>query len=84
MRMELARQRKMELLHTPKLDLLRMMRENSMTVDDVIFLFTSNKIAPADVRMNAPTICDKMLAMFLRQMAPKQETTTTTIPPMAA
>jgi hypothetical protein len=82
--MELARQRKMELLHTPKLDLLRMMRENSMTVDDVIFLFTSNKIAPADVRMNAPTICDKMLAMFLRQMAPKQETTTTTIPPMAA
>ena len=84
MRMELARQRKMELLHTPKLDLLRMMRENSLTVDDVIFLFTSNKIAPADVRMNAPTICDKMLAMFLRQMAPKQETTTTTIPPMAA
>ena len=84
MRMELARPRKMELLHTPKLDLLRMMRENSMTVDDVIFLFTSNKIAPADVRMNAPTICDKMLAMFLRQMAPKQETTTTTIPPMAA
>ena len=83
MRMELARPRKMELLHTPKLDLLRMMRENLLTVDDVIFLFTSNKIAPADVRMNAPTICDKMLAMFLRQMAPKQETTTT-IPPMAA
>jgi len=82
--MELARPRKMELLHTPKLDLLRMMRENSLTVDDVIFLFTSNKIAPADIRMNAPSICDKMLAMFLRQMAPKQETTTTTIPPMAA
>jgi hypothetical protein len=83
MRMELTRPRKMELLHTPKLDLLRMMRENSLTVDDVIFLFTSNKIAPADVRMNAPTICDKMLAMFLRQMAPKEDTTTT-IPPMAA
>jgi hypothetical protein len=86
--MELTRPRKMELLHTPKLDLLRMMRENSLrenslTVDDVIFLFTSNKIAPADVRMNAPTICDKMLAMFLRQMAPKEDTTTT-IPPMAA
>ena len=75
--MELPRPRKMELLHTPKLDLLRMMRENSLTVDDVIFLFTSNKLAPADIRMNAPTICDKLLTMFLRQMAPKQETTTT-------
>ena len=86
MRMELPRPRKMELLHTPKLDLLRMMRENSLTVDDVIFLFTSNKLAPADIRMNAPTICDKLLTMFLRQMAPKQETTTTTttMPPMAA
>jgi hypothetical protein len=84
--MELTRPRKMELLHTPKLDLLRMMRENSLTVDDVIFLFTSNKLAPADIRMNAPTICDKLLTMFLRQMAPKQETTTTTttMPPMAA
>ncbi len=58
--MELPRPRKMELLHTPKLDLLRMMRENSLTVDDVIFLFTSNKLAPADIRMNAPTICDKL------------------------
>ena len=70
---------------SPKLDLLRMMRENSLTVDDAIFLFTSNKLAPADIRMNAPTICDKLLAMFLRQTAAKQETTTaTTIPPMAA
>ncbi len=82
--MELTRPRKMELLHTPKLDLLRMMRENSLTVDDVIFLFASNKMAPADIRMNAPTICDKLLAMFLRQMAPKQDTRTTTMPPMAA
>ena len=82
MRMELARPRKMELLHTPKLDLLRMMRENSLTVDDVIFLFASNKMTPADIRMNAPTICDKLLAMFMRQMASNQDTTT--IPPMAA
>ena len=44
MRMEWPRPRKMELLHTPKLDLLRMMRENSLTVDDVIFLFKSNKL----------------------------------------
>jgi hypothetical protein len=79
--MELTRPRKMELLHTPKLDLLRMMRENSLTIEDVIFLFASNKLAPIDIRMNAPTICDKMLTIFLRQMAAKQETT---IPPMAA
>ena len=80
--MELTRPRKMELLHTPKLDLLRMMRENSLTVEDVIFLFAANKRAPADSRMNAPTIGDKLLTMFLRQMAAKQETTLST--PMAA
>jgi hypothetical protein len=80
--MELTRSRKMELLHTPKLDLLRTLRENSLTIEDVIFLFASNKLAPIDIRMNAPTICDKMLTIFLRQMAAKQETTT--MPPMAA
>jgi hypothetical protein len=80
--MELTRPRKMELLHTPKLDLLRTLRENSLTIEDVIFLFASNKLAPIDIRMNAPTICDKMLTIFLRQMAAKQETTT--MPPMAA
>jgi hypothetical protein len=80
--MELTRPRKMELLHTPKLDLLKMLRENSLTVEDVIFLFASNKLAPADIRMNAPTICDKLLTIFLRQMAAKQETTIP--PPMAA
>jgi hypothetical protein len=79
--MELTRPRKMELLHTPKLDLLRMMRENSLSVDDVIFLFASNKLASADIRMNAPSICDKLLTMFLRQ-ATKQATTT--ILPMTA
>ncbi|MCY1154758.1 MAG: hypothetical protein MOP49_69 [Nitrososphaera sp.] len=80
--MELTRPRKMELLHTPKLDLLRMMRDNSLKVEDVIVLFASNKLAPVDIRMNAPTICDKLLTMFLRQMAAKQETTIS--PPMAA
>jgi hypothetical protein len=80
--MELTRPRKMELLHTPKSDLLRTLRENSLTIEDVIFLFASNKLAPIDIRMNAPTICDKMLTIFLRQMAAKQETTT--MPPMAA
>jgi hypothetical protein len=79
--MELTRPRKMELLHTPKLDLLRMLRENSLTIEDVIFLFASNKLAPIDIRMNAPSICDKMLTIFLRQMSVKQETT---MPPMAA
>jgi hypothetical protein len=80
--MELTRPRKMELLHTPKLDLLRMMRENSLTVEDVIFLFASNKLSTADIRMNAPTICDKLLTMFFRQIAAKQATTIP--PPMAA
>ena len=58
--MGLERSRKMELLHTPKLDLLRMMRENSLTVEEVIFLFGSNKVATADIRMNSPSICDKL------------------------
>jgi hypothetical protein len=81
--MELTRPRKMELLHTPKLDLLRMMRENSLTVEDVIFLFASNKLSTGDIRMNSPAICDKLLTMFFRQImaADKQ---TTTILPMAA
>jgi hypothetical protein len=83
--MELTRPRKMELLHTPKLDLLRMMRENSLTLDDVIFLFASNKLVAADIRMNAPTICDKLVTMFLRQTATTTDKQTTAIPsPMAA
>jgi hypothetical protein len=85
--MELTRPRKMELLHTPKLDLLRMMREDSLTLEDVIFLFASNKIVAGDIRMNAPTICDKLLTTFLHQTttaADKQATTTTSIPSMAA
>jgi hypothetical protein len=76
---QLERSRRMELLHTPKLDLLRMMRENSLTIEEVIFLFGSNKLATADIRMNSPSICDKLLTMFFRQMA-KQ----TTVPAMTA
>jgi len=67
--MELERPRKMELLHTPKSELLRLMRENSVTMEEVVFMFWSNKLAATDIRMNAPTICDKMLSMFLRQAA---------------
>jgi hypothetical protein len=81
--MELTRPRKMELLHTPKLDLLRMMRENSLTIEDVMFLFTSNKLVAADIRMNSPTICDKLLTMFLRQTAANTKQATT-VPPMTA
>jgi len=77
--MELERPRKMELLHTPKSELLRLMRENSLTVDEVVFLFGSNKVATADIRMNAPTICDKLLTMFLRQAAMHA-----TVPPITA
>jgi len=79
MPMELERPRKMELLHTPKSDLLRLMRENSLTDDEVVFLYGSNKVAPADIRMNAPTICDKLLTMFLGKAVKH-----TTIPPMTA
>jgi hypothetical protein len=83
--MELTRPRKMELLHTPKLDLLRTLRESSLTLEDVIFLFESNKLVAADIRMNAPNICDKLLTMFLRQTANNNaKETTTTVPPMAA
>jgi hypothetical protein len=79
MPMELERPRKMELLHTPKSELLRLMRENSLTVDEVVFLFGSNKVTPADIRMNAPTICDKLLTMFLSQAVKHA-----TVPPMTA
>lgn len=65
--MELERSRKMKLLHTPKSDVLRFMRQNSLTIDEVVFLFGSNKLATVDIGMNAPTICDKLLASFLRQ-----------------
>lgn len=77
--MELERPRRMELLHTPKSEVLRLMRENSLTVDEVVFLFGSNKLGTADIRMNAPTICDKLLTIFLRQNAKAA-----TVPPMAA
>jgi len=66
--MELERPRKMELLHTPKSEVLKLLNENSLTVDEVVFLLESNKLATADIRLNAPTICDKLLTMFLRQM----------------
>ena len=77
--MELERPRKMELLHTPKSELLRLMRENSLIADEVVFLFGSNKVATADIRMNAPTICDKLLTMFLRQAVKHA-----TVPPITA
>jgi len=55
------------------------MRENSLTDDEVVFLYGSNKVATADIRMNAPTICDKLLTMFLGKAVKH-----TTIPPMTA
>lgn len=65
--MELERPRKMELLHTPKSELAKMMRENAVTAEEVIFLFNSNKLTTFDIRMNAPGICDKLLNTFLKQ-----------------
>lgn len=69
--MELERPRKMELLHTPKSELAKLMRENAVTADEVVFLFYSNKLTTFDIRMNAPGICDKLLSMFLKQSQPQ-------------
>ncbi len=66
MRTELEGPRKMELLHTPKSELVRLVRENSVTIDEVVFLFVSNKVAAAGARINAPTICDKPLTIIAR------------------
>ncbi|HLG37195.1 MAG TPA: hypothetical protein VI338_03610 [Nitrososphaera sp.] len=68
--MELERPRKMELLHTPKTELARMMRENAVTAEEVVFLFNSNKLSTFDIRMNSPGICDKLLNTFLKQSQP--------------
>jgi hypothetical protein len=75
--MELKRPRKMELLHTPKSELLNLLNENSLTVNEVVFLLESNKLTTADIRLNAPTICEKLLTMFLRH------TNKRIVPPMA-
>lgn len=66
-RMEENRPRKMELLHTPKSELIRLMRENSVSLDEIIFLFVSNKLGAGDIRMNAPTTCDKLLTTYMRE-----------------
>ncbi|MCI0560282.1 MAG: hypothetical protein MN733_17490 [Nitrososphaera sp.] len=65
--MELERPRKMELLYTPKSELAKLMRENSLTLDEVMFLHSSNKVSTLDIRTNAPSICDKLLNMVLRR-----------------
>jgi hypothetical protein len=77
--MELERPRKMELLHTPKSGLAKLMKENSLSIDEIVFLFASNKLGSADIRMNAPMVCDKLLNTYLRQAVKEQ-----TVPPMAA
>ena len=74
--MELERPRRMELLHTPKSELAKMMRENSLTADEVVFLFYSNKLTTFDIRMNAPGICDKLLNTYLKQSQPAVGTVT--------
>jgi hypothetical protein len=70
----------MELLHTPKSELAKMMRENSVTADEIVFLFYSNKLSTFDIRMNAPNICDKLLNMFLKQSQPEKNEMTQTAP----
>ena len=53
-----------------------MMRENSLTADEVVFLFYSNKLTTFDIRMNAPGICDKLLNTYLKQSQPVAGTVT--------
>ena len=57
----------MELLYTPKSELARLMRENSVTAEEIVFLFYANKLTTFDIRMNAPAICDRLLATLLKQ-----------------
>ena len=78
--MELERPRKMELLHTPKSELARLMKENSLSIDEIVFLFASNKLSSIDIRTNAPIVCDKLLNTYLRRAVEKEQT----VPPMAA
>jgi hypothetical protein len=63
--MEPERPRKMELLHTPKSELAKMMRENAIDVDEALFLCGSNKVIPGDIRTNSPSLCDRLLGMLL-------------------
>ena len=72
-RMELERPRTMELLHTPKSELARLMRENAVNAEEIVFLFYSNKLTTFDIRMNAPAVCDKLLNTFLKQQSQRPE-----------
>jgi hypothetical protein len=71
--MEIQRPRKMELLYTPKSELSKLMRENSITADEVVFLFQSNKLSAFDIRINAPNICDRLLDAMLRRSGQVQK-----------
>ncbi len=64
--MDPQRPRKMELLHTPKTELAKMMRENAIDVDDALFLCASKKVIPADIRANSPSLCDRVLGTLLK------------------
>ncbi len=64
--MELQRPRKMELLHTPKSELVKMLRENAIDIDDALFLCASNKVIPGDIRSNSPSLCDRLLGLLLK------------------
>src|SRR5690348_4813119 len=63
---ELERPRKMELLHTTKSELGRQMRENSLTIEEIVFLAASNKLTASDIRLYSPTTCDKIVNLLLR------------------
>ena len=67
----IERSRKMELLHTPKAELVKLMRENSIDINEMVFLAASNKLTASDVRLHSPSTCDKMINIILRQAISK-------------
>jgi len=72
--MELERQRQMELLHTPKSEIKRMMAQDSLNMNEIVFLCISNKVNAIDIRTLAPAVCDKLLSEYLRQLTERHET----------
>ena len=63
----IERPRQMELLYTPKAGLITMMKDNALSIDELLFLAASKKLAATDIRLHCPVLCDKMLATYLRQ-----------------
>jgi len=76
----LERSRKMELLHTPKLSIIAQLKESSLNFREIVFLASSNKIKPTDIRIYSPGMCDKIIGLVLRQYGVIYNDSTMTLP----